>query len=87
MEALIDALLALSRVGRHELHRRPVDLAALARAAFAELQPAIGARRIELAVGPMPTVAGVPLLRELFDNLLANAVKVPPRAKCPTSGR
>ena len=76
MEALIDALLALSRVGRHELQRRPVDLAALARTAFAELEPAIGARRIELAIGPMPTVAGDPvLLRELFDNLLANAVK------------
>jgi len=76
MEALIDALLALSRVGRHELQRRPVDLAALARAAFAELEPAIGARRIELAVGPMPTVSGDPvLLRELFDNLLANAAK------------
>jgi signal transduction histidine kinase len=76
MEALIDALLVLSRVGRHELQRCPVDLAAMARAAFADLQPAIGARRIELAVGPMPTVAGDPvLLRELFDNLLANAVK------------
>lgn len=76
MNALIEALLKLSRVGRQALRVQPVDLAELARAAFAELRVGAGDRQIELAVGPLPVVAGDPiLLRELLDNLLANAIK------------
>lgn len=76
MDALIGALLKLSRLGRQELRRQPVDLAELARAALAELRTSAGERRIELTIQPLPTTSGDPvLLRELFDNLLANAVK------------
>ena len=76
MSELIDALLQLSRVGRAEVDVRRVDLAALARAVFRDLRVAGGERRIEFAVGELPAVAGDrTLLRQLLENLIANAVK------------
>ena len=76
MDELINALLQLSRVGRVAIQARRVDLAAVARTAFHELRGSGADRRIELVVGSLPTVTGDPtLLRQLLENLIANAIK------------
>jgi PAS domain S-box-containing protein len=76
MSQLIEALLELSRVGRTTPQVRPVDLGALVRAALDELRPRDDARPIEFVLGALPMVSGDPrLLRQLFDNLLDNAIK------------
>lgn len=75
MGELIDALLALSRVGRATLQRRPVDVAQVVRTAFADLEGQ-NPGPVELIVGSLPMVEGDPiLLRQLFVNLLSNALK------------
>ncbi len=73
---LIDSLLAFSRLSRAELQQRPCDLAALVAAVREELAPACANRPIEWRLGPLPTLVGDPtLLRQVFANLLGNAVK------------
>lgn len=75
MVQLVDALLQLSRVGRAEIQRRPVDLAVIACAAFDELCPP--GRNVDFVVATdLPAANGDPLLlRQVFDNLLGNALK------------
>jgi PAS domain S-box-containing protein len=76
MTQLIDALLALSRVGRAEIQRRPVDLSALARAIADELQRAQPERAAEFVIAEGLQAEGDPrLLRVLLENLLGNAWK------------
>jgi len=78
MGALIDDLLTLSRLGRRDLERRPVDVAALARETFSDLCETHEIRReaITFEVQPLPTVhADRSMLRHVFTNLLTNALK------------
>ena len=76
MAALIDDLLALSRVTRAELDRERVDLSALARAAAARLQRLEPDRQIDLVIEPGLMVdADSRLLSIALDNLLGNAWK------------
>lgn len=76
MGALIDALLELSRLGRHALRRERVDLSALARELGAELRKAHPGRALTFVVAPDLEAEGDPvLLRVLLDNLLRNAWK------------
>jgi signal transduction histidine kinase len=76
MQALIDDLLAFSRVGRVELRREQVDLGALARDVLAGLGGAIERAGARVEVGPLPTVQGDGRqLAQLLQNLLSNAVK------------
>ena len=76
MDRMIEALLRLSRVGRAPLQRQTLDLGDIARTAFVELAPAAGERSVEFVVGPLPPATGDPtLVRQLFDNLLTNALK------------
>jgi signal transduction histidine kinase len=83
MGALIDALLAFSRIGRTALERAQVDLRALVDEARAELDNDIGERQIAWTIGPLPGVlADRVLLRQVLINLLSNAVKFTrPRAE------
>jgi PAS domain S-box-containing protein len=76
MAALIDALLALSRLTRKDLRRESVDLATLARACVAELAVADPERRVD-AVIPASVEAYVDqrLARVVIDNLVGNAWK------------
>jgi signal transduction histidine kinase len=77
MRALIDDLLAYARVGRGEEGRRaPVDLEASVDATLRSLETTIADAGAEVEVGPLPEVAGDgPLLGQLFQNLIANALK------------
>jgi PAS domain S-box-containing protein len=76
MGEMIDKLLALSRVGRGEMHRTPVDLGDLARELMEEMELSLKGRSIEWRIGKLPVAqADRALLRGALQNLLDNAVK------------
>ncbi|HLP06957.1 MAG TPA: ATP-binding protein [Opitutaceae bacterium] len=73
---LIDALLVFSRLGRSELKLQPVMLLDLVEQSRTDLAADIGQRPVEFRVGSLPTVLADPtLLRQVFANLLSNALK------------
>lgn len=76
MQALIQDLLQLSRIGRTEARpeRRPLDESL--RNALNTLKPEINARDARIEFGPMPDVPAVQsLMVQLFQNLIGNAIK------------
>lgn len=76
MGNLIDGLLALSRLGRQELKRRPVEVAEIVRQSMDDLQADVEGSAAEFVVGRMPSCDADPLLlRQVFVNLLSNALK------------
>ena len=76
MSTLIDDLLVFSRMGRAELRQHPVDLNALVHEAVAGLQTELAGRQVTWQIAPLPTVhADAAMLRQVFVNLIANAVK------------
>jgi light-regulated signal transduction histidine kinase (bacteriophytochrome) len=86
MQALINDLLAFSRVGRADRPHAPVDCNALLERARDDLSAAIEASGAAVEAGPLPTVEGdASLLRLVFQNLLGNAIKfrgeAPPRVR------
>jgi PAS domain S-box-containing protein len=85
MHTLIRDLLAFSRVGRTGEACQPTDLGEIFADAGALLGPAIAEAGATLDVGPLPVIpAHRALMRQLAQNLLANAVKFrrPDRAPC-----
>jgi len=76
MRALIDSLLAYSRVGRTDHPMAALDTAAVVHAAIAGLQVAIDSATAVIEVGDLPVVAGDPSeLGRVFANLIGNAIK------------
>ncbi len=76
MGELIDDLLELSRVGRHELARAEVDPGQLAASVLAELEARAPERRVERLIAENLSVNADPkLLRIVLENLLGNAWK------------
>ncbi len=76
MGALIDDLLAFSRLSRLPLARQPVNTNALVRDVLGDLRAACGKRQIEFKAGDLPACEGDPaLLRQVWLNLISNAVK------------
>jgi PAS domain S-box-containing protein len=76
MAVLIDDLLALSRVTRTPVERKPVDLSALAGKILTELQLEQPGRQVSVSIAPGLTVNGDEnLLRIALYNLLSNAWK------------
>ena len=72
MGALIDDLLALSRLGRRPVQRQEVDMTALVQDALRDVPATPGAIRI----GDLPAAPGDSgLLKQVWINLLSNAVK------------
>lgn len=76
MGDMLDALLALSRVTRWELHPQPVDLSAMAQEIVAALVESEPARTAHIMIAPSLTAEGDSrLLRIALENLLSNAWK------------
>lgn len=76
MTRRIDDLLVLSRLGRHEMRRGPIDMNLLVTDIMEILEEGNTGRRIEFTAGPLPGATGdAGLIRVVLENLLANAVK------------
>lgn len=76
MGMLVDDLLNLTRIGRQELKLQVVDLDSTVKDVMADLALDTAGRNIEWKIAKLPQVKGDPaLLKVVFQNLLANAVK------------
>lgn len=76
MDALIDALLAMSRITRGEFKRSPLDLSRLAGEVVTELRQTDPAREVDVVIAPGLRAEGdAALVRNLLQNLLGNAWK------------
>ena len=85
MSDLIDDLLSFSRASRGELRRTSVNSALLAGSAFLEVVSDPAERsRISFCVGDLPDAWGdSKLLRQVWVNLVSNAVKFSKRSELP----
>jgi len=83
MGMLVDDLLNLARIGRHQLRLQVTELHSVVKDVIAELTPDMEGREVEWKIRNLPHVEGDPaLLRVVFQNLLSNALKYTrPRAK------
>jgi light-regulated signal transduction histidine kinase (bacteriophytochrome) len=76
MAALIDDLLALSRLGRQQIRKGRVNLASIAHQVFDRFKEQAPERELQLTVGELPLGLGdQSLLFQVLENLLSNAVK------------
>ena len=76
LSELIDGLLAFSHLGRQPLDQSDIDMEALARSAFDEIQAANKERRVLLELHALPSAFGDRnMIRQVFYNLLSNAFK------------
>lgn len=76
MQNLIDALLEYSVVTKKEKTFAEVELNTVFQDVVSDLETHIAAKKAKVKLGPLPVVAGnATLLRELFQNLVGNALK------------
>jgi len=76
MGLLVDELLNLARVGRHALTLQPTRLNEIVAEVIAILQPEGEGRQMEWVIADLPVVECDPVLvKQVFQNLLANALK------------
>jgi light-regulated signal transduction histidine kinase (bacteriophytochrome) len=76
MNQLIDDLLDFSRNSRREIQQGKVDLEDLIEKILRDAHPEMANRKIVWKKSPLPAIQGdVSLLRQVFSNLILNAVK------------
>ncbi len=76
MGLLVDELLNLARVGRRALTLQPTKLSEIVAEVIAILQPESEGRQVEWLIADLPVVECDPVLvKQVFQNLLANALK------------
>lgn len=76
MGQLIDDILAFARAGRNELLLTRIDMNALVRQVWQELEPQRARRAIEFRLADMPAAGGdLKSVRQVLQNLLDNAIK------------
>jgi len=76
MDRLVEDLLAFSRLGRQPLKKQPIDVPELVRLSVGELESQTEGRSVDITVGTLATASADPtLLKQVFANLLHNAVK------------
>jgi light-regulated signal transduction histidine kinase (bacteriophytochrome) len=76
MGQLIDDLLEFSRLGRKHMSVTALDMEAIAREVWKELQAGNPERNMSLAINGLPAAYGdKALIKQVYANLLANAVK------------
>ena len=76
MGRLIDDLLQFSRLGRQAMTRQPVAMADIVRQCLEELRGEREGREVEVILGELPPCrADAALLKQVWLNLLANALK------------
>ena len=85
MEQLIDDLLAYSRLGRSERNSELVDFGVLVADVLEERRDLIREAGAAVTIGSLPTLVGnASMFRQLFDNLVSNAVKFSRDGHTPT---
>lgn len=76
MGALVDDLLSLTRIGRHEIRVQVTGIESIVKDVISDLKPDTEGRIVEWKVGKLPFVEADPaLLKVVFQNLLSNALK------------
>jgi PAS domain S-box-containing protein len=76
MGQLVDDLLNLGRVGRHEVRLQVTGLNSVVHEVVAELTAECEGRQVEWKIGSLPFVECDPaLMKQVFQNLLSNALK------------
>jgi light-regulated signal transduction histidine kinase (bacteriophytochrome) len=84
MSQLIDDLLKLSRLGRGDVRRGPLDLSELAREVVDQLEISEPERQVSWQIeDAIPAVGDASLLRTVLENLLGNAFKFTGRSAEP----
>lgn len=84
MQILIDDLLKFSRVSRSDRNFEPVRLDKVLEDVIEDLEIEINKRKVELNCPTLPMVNGdAAQLRQLFQNLISNAIKYTPTERTP----
>lgn len=82
MNAMIDAMLSLARLSAQPIARQPVDLSQLAHWVIEDLRRGAPERSVSVDIEPALQATGDPtLLRQVIENLLANAWKYSSRVE------
>ena len=76
IQRLIDALLTLSRTGKHDYRRDSVDVDALVEQTLMTLRQSIAGSGAQVSVEPLPAAMGdATAIGQVFANLISNALK------------
>jgi signal transduction histidine kinase len=76
MGALIDDLLALSRIGRKDIEFSKMDMNKLVGAVYEEIRTTMSESHFQFDIGQLPSAYGDPIMiQQVFLNLLTNAIK------------
>jgi two-component system sensor histidine kinase/response regulator len=76
MENIIEALLALSRIGRKDVELHDIDMYELAKVVFDEVKAINPEREVQFNIQPLPPARGdLGMIHQVLFNLLSNAIK------------